>query len=453
MGARKREGLRLEWRTPEELDDNPQNWRTHPEHQVAALSEVMDDVGWAGACLYNDRTGRLIDGHARKQLAISRGEKKVPVLIGDWSEADEQKILVTLDPIAGMAATDKKQLDSLLRSIESDGQATAVLLHDLAKANKIDWDEVLKANPKISGVANQQVIEDEAPEPRDQSCVSLGDLWLLGDHRLICGDSTDAATVGRVMNGERAKLCNTDPPYGIAYTDETRVAADREHARQQRESKWESGIENDGIDGEKLQAFLEAVIRTAVPHLDDHAAYYLWHPMLTQGTFFAAAAAAAADILIHRQIIWAKPSLLFGFGDYHWQHELCFYGWRKGFRPEFYGERNQTTLWQLKHEVSNGNRVHPTQKPVELFARPILNHLVEGEICYEPFAGSGSQIIAAEQLKRRCYAVELEPRYVAQCIERFQKLTGKQAIREDGVLYDDLISSAKAGLTPASEIA
>jgi len=149
--------------------------------------------------------------------------------------------------------------------------------------------------------------------------------------------------------------------------------------------------------------------------------------MLTQGTFFAAAAAAAADILIHRQIIWVKPSLVFGRGDYHWQHELCFYGWVRGFRPPFYGARNQTTLWSVGRETSKD---HPTAKPVDLWRQPIDNHTMMGEIMYEPFSGSGSQIIAAETAGSRCYAMELSPQYVDVAVRRWQSFTGKQATLE-----------------------
>jgi DNA modification methylase len=150
--------------------------------------------------------------------------------------------------------------------------------------------------------------------------------------------------------------------------------------------------------------------------------------MLTQGTFFAAAAAAAAaDILIHRQIIWQKPSMVFGRGDYHWQHELCFYGWVRGNRPPFYGPRNQTTLWAIGRETSKD---HPTAKPVDLWRPPIENHTKAGEIMYEPFSGSGSQIIAAEQTGRRCYAMELSPQYVDVAVRRWQQFTGKTATLE-----------------------
>jgi len=273
---------------------------------------------------------------------------------------------------------------------------------------------------------------DDVPEAPPVSVSKLGDVWLLGRHRLMCGDSTDAESVALLMAGEKAVLLQTDPPYGVALN--LRQNHEASNAAKGIDAKYREfePIENDDLDGPKLQAFLENMIRAALPHLTPHAAFYLWHPMLTQGTFFAAAAAAAADILIHRQIIWAKPHFIFGRGDYHWQHELCFYGWVRGNRPPWYGERNQSTLWMLDE---GGGKIrkeqnHPTEKPVSLWTDPIGNHTKTGNIMYEPFSGSGSQIIAAEQTGRCCYAMELSPQYVDVAVTRWQNFTGKQAILE-----------------------
>lgn len=149
--------------------------------------------------------------------------------------------------------------------------------------------------------------------------------------------------------------------------------------------------------------------------------------MLTQGTFFAAAA-AAADILIHRQIIWKKPGfVLTRSGMYHWAHELCFFGWRRGHQPPWYGPKNQTSVWELGRDADAGQ--HPTQKPVALFLPPITNHTLEGEAVYEPFAGSGSQFIAAEQTSRRCVGLEIEPRYCQVVIDRWEAFTGQTAVK------------------------
>nr|MBA3483150.1 DNA modification methylase [Pirellulales bacterium] len=399
-----------------ELRANPKNWRKHGEAQRKALAGVLAEVGQAGALLaYETPDGlQLIDGHLR---AEDYGDAEWPVLILDVDESEADLILATHDPLAALAETD----DGLLRGLLDGMGAEAATL---AKAAQTET-----ALARLLLPADGLTDPDDVPEAPAVPVTQPGDLILLGEHRLLCGDATDGEAVGELMAGQLATLMNTDPPYGVAYSDEARVAADRAHVRPDRRPKWADGIENDGVDGAKLQAFLEATIRTAVPHLIPNAAYYLWHPMLTQGTFFAAAA-AAADILIHRQIIWIKKSMLFGFGDYHWQHELCFYGWRRGYRPSFFGERNQTTYWPITHDTSNLNRVHPTQKPVELFARPINNHTRSGELVYEPFAGSGSQIIAAEQLGRRCYAMEISPAYCDVIINRWEAFTGKKAERQ-----------------------
>jgi DNA modification methylase len=150
--------------------------------------------------------------------------------------------------------------------------------------------------------------------------------------------------------------------------------------------------------------------------------------------------------LVHRQIIWVKPHFVFGHGDYHWQHELCFYGWRKTRRPPFYGPRNQSTTWDLGEGGGSirKDQVHPTQKPVELFTRPINNHLKPGEICYEPFAGSGSQIIAAEKNAVRCFAMELAPAYIDVIVLRWQEYTGKAGtLNGDGRTFAE-IKAARA---------
>jgi DNA modification methylase len=186
--------------------------------------------------------------------------------------------------------------------------------------------------------------------------------------------------------------------------------------------------------------------------MEKHAAFYFWHPMLTQGTYVAAA--AAAGILIHRQIIWVKPVLLLGRGDYHWRHELCFYGWQQGNRPPFYGPRNQDTIWEVA-SVSNAERKemnHATPKPVALWDKPIANHTHRGEILYEPFAGSGTQIIAAEATGRRCFAMEIDANNTDVCVRRWETFTKKQAtLANDGRTWAELAAEAAQDAPDAAE--
>ena len=235
----------------------------------------------------------------------------------------------------------------------------------------------------------------------------------------MCGDSTNKEDVERLMQGKKARLFATDPPYGVAYGVETG-----------NDIKY-NPIENDENDGMKLQTFLESVFIACLPHLEDNAAWYLWHAQMTQGFFAAAAAAAAAaDVLIHRQIIWVKPTLIMGHGDYHWKHELCFYGWRKGHRAEWYGDRKQTTVWEVGRE---NDHIHPTQKPVELFANPLNFNTKHGDIALDPFLGSGTTLIACEQLDRICYGMEISPHYCEVICQRWEKLTGGKRLKINGV--------------------
>lgn len=394
---------------PDDLVANPRNWRGHPPHQSQALGDVLSEVGWVQSVIHNVRTGRLIDGHLRVDMAKARGEATVPVVDVDLSEDEEALILATIDPIGALAEANAASLAELVKGIEIESEAVRAMLKSV-------MDE---ATPII---AQGRTDPDAVPEPSGEPITKRGDLWLLGDHRLLCGDATDPSDAAMVMDGRQACLMNTDPPYGVDY-------AQLKAGIPGYVVSGDGDITNDNLtDGPSLQAFLEEAISAALPHLTDNPAFYLWHPMLTQGTFFAAAAAAAAaDILIHRQIIWVKPGfVLTRSGMYHWKHELCFYGWIRGKRCEWYGDKSQVSVWEIGTQPHPD---HPTQKPVELFRRPMLNHTRYGECVYEPFAGSGSQFIAAEELDRRCYGLEIEPRYCDVIVRRWEEFTGKKAER------------------------
>jgi hypothetical protein len=198
-------GLRLEYRDPAELAENPANWRTHPQKQITALADVIAEVGWAGACLYNERTGRLIDGHARRKGAIERGEKVVPVLIGNWTEEQERTILATLDPLSAMAEMDPRKFEALLDGITASTPAIESMLAELKdQADAAMWEVVVG-----------QTDPDAVPEPPDEAITQPGDLWLLGKHRLLCGDASKPADVDRLVDGAPIHLVNTDPPYNV----------------------------------------------------------------------------------------------------------------------------------------------------------------------------------------------------------------------------------------------
>jgi DNA modification methylase len=269
---------------------------------------------------------------------------------------------------------------------------------------------------------------ERADELRQKWQTEVGQLWEFGEHRLLCGDCRDTASVELLMQGELAGLMNTDPPYGISYRNDERPhpGGDKHYPSNPRVAK--PTILNDNLEGKELQEFLEQCFRAAADiALCKDAAWYMWHAMLLQG-YFAAAAAVAAGLIIHRQIIWVKPVLLLGRGHYHWKHELCFMGWVQGHEPPDYGrgagERDQHTVWEVD-SVTHAEREEfglPTPKPVELFSVPIIKHLKRGEVCYEPFAGTGPQFVAAERYGVKCYGMDLDPACVAVTLERLSQM-------------------------------
>jgi DNA modification methylase len=385
----------------ETLVFDPANARKHGEKNLSAIKSSLQRFGQQKPIVV-DANGVVRAGNGTLAAAKALGWKEIAIVRSPLSGSEATAYAIADNRTSELAEWDDDVLSQTLAALQIEDE-------ELALASGFDAKEI------DALLAPDEVKEDEVPEPPVDPITKSGDLWILGDHRLLCGDSTKSEDVDRLMNGEKASLLQTDPPYGIAY-----VAG----AKSKGQAISHDDIANDELDGEKLQKFLEETIKAVLPHLIDKCAFYLWHPMLTQGTFFAAAA-AAADILIHRQIIWCKPSLVFGRGDYHWQHELCFYGWRKGFRPNFYGERNQTTLWHVGRETS---KEHPTAKPVALWEPPFRNHTRTGDIVYEPFSGSGSQLIAAEQLGRKCYGMEISPQYCDVIVKRWENLTGKKAV-------------------------
>lgn len=361
--------------------------------------DALQQVG-AARSIVIDEDNVVLAGNGVTEAAAEAGITKVRVVEVDGST------LVAVRR-SGLTAEQK-------RALAIFDNRTAELAEWNAEQLQADVDTGLSLQPWFSADEQKILLAGKTGAPKDG----------LTDPDAVRGDSTKPEDVARVMDGDKAALMNTDPPYGIDYSklkDGIPGSGFKNHQEQ-----WGDIANDTETHGPELQAFLERMIRTAVPHLTATCAFYFWHPMLTQGTFFAAA--AAADILIHRQIIWVKPGfVLTRSGQYHWKHELCFYGWVKGHHCPWYGPKNQTSVWECGRDDDAGQ--HPTQKPVELFRRPIQNHCKPGAVIYEPFSGSGSQLIAAQQLDVSCRAIELSPRYVQVAIDRWEQFTGDKAVK------------------------
>lgn len=389
-------------------DYNP---RCIDRESLNRLTRSYKEFGCVKPIVVNRRSGRVVAGHQGIKAAKRAGLTELPVMYVDLDDVREKALNIALNNQNLAGEWDFPKLTELLKEL----------------AGELDFDLTLTGftPPEIGEMIPDMPGAPEIPEGADdvpeviETDIKPGDIIELGRHRLMCGDSTDERNVRALMGSERAVLMATDPPYG-AHT--SKVNAD--HAELNRTRHWDE-IEGDQFEDLELQKFLTSAFRAAADSaLAENAAWYLWHAPKTQGFF--AAAAAAADLLLHRQIIWVKPRLIMGHGHYHWRHELCFYGWRRGHMCPWYGDRKATTVWEVGStawgEYMGPNRVHPTQKPTELWTIPMQRNTRKGDLCYEPFAGSGTQFIAAELLDRTCYGMEIDPRYCEVTRQRYLKL-------------------------------
>ncbi len=381
---------------------NPYNPRRHPQEQRAALRGVLAEVGWVTGVIENQRTGHLIDGHARIEEALSKNEDEpIPFIQVDLSEDEERLILASFDPLSTLAYNDKEQLDALLREVSAGDMAVQQMLSQLAESEGLYFGE----EPKQEDESNVGEIIDRAAELQQKWQVQRGQIWQIGKHRLMCGDSTSAEDVARLLDGAEPYLMITDPPYGVDYDPEWRnkAAAEGKLAyAASRVGRFENDTRADWSD---------------VYRLWPCKVLYTWSPggdhIITTGK-----AIIDAGFEIRNQIIWAKPHFPISRGHYTYRHEPCWYAVRKGANARWIGPANESTLWQISLD-KNVDGGHSTQKPIECMARPMRNH--EGDVA-DPFLGSGTTIVAAEQTNRICYGVEIEPKYCAVTLERLSAL-------------------------------
>lgn len=398
-----------------ELQANPDNWRGHPTAQEQSLRGVLGTVGWVDTALYNVRTSRLIDGHLRKDIA---GEDEIPVLDVDLSEDEERLVLATLDPITAMAEASGEQLNALLGVVKTDDPALQALLKNLQKTA----DELLRSTKPPATDPGAQV--DRIAELTAKWQTAPGQLWLIPSqsseghtHRLLCGDSTNVDDVRRLMNGQRAVLFATDPPYLVDYDGNNHPHKWNEPDKNK---DWSDEYQ-DWDDSAQGRDLYEGFIKTALAEaITQQAAWYCWHASRRQKLLEEIWEQYGA--FVHQQIIWVKDRPVLTRSWYMWQHEPCFFGWLKGHKPKRVTQDYPSNVWQLPTLAPGTSSDHPTQKPIEVFTLPMQQHTEVGDICYEPFSGSGSQIVAGEAMRRRVYAIEKNPGFVAATLERLAGL-------------------------------
>lgn len=260
-----------------------------------------------------------------------------------------------------------------------------------------------------------------------------GDIWLLDKHRLMCGDSTNADDVCRLMNGKKAALFATDPPYLVDYNCDNSPVTDTDYSKRYRSIRnREKSVESANVtwDKEENDKLYSKFIDTSISHaIMPNAAWYCWHAGKKQGMLEDEW--SRVNVIVHQQIIWVKTRAALTYSHYMWQHEPCLFGWIKNNKPPRVSKKYLSTVWHCESVGKDIARLYPTSKPIKLFATPMEQHLSPDDICYEPFSGSGSQIIAGETMNRAVYAMEIEPKYVDATIRRWQLKSNKQAILEE----------------------
>lgn len=389
------------------------NARTHSDAQVAQIAGAIREFGFLNPILLDQKNG-IMAGHARVLAARKLGLDEVPCI--EWehlSEAQRRAYILVDNKLAENAGWDDEMLAAELAELDELGFDLDLTGFSEAELNRLMTE--LEGNEE----------EDDLPEIEDLAISRPGDVWILGKHRLMCGDSTNGDDVGKLLAGVEPHLMVTDPPYGVAYDAAWREGADLGVGQR---SKGKV-LNDDRADWREAWALFPGSVA------------YVWHGGLHTHT--VAESLVACGFKLRTQIIWAKQHFVMSRGDYHWQHEPCWYAVRA--TGHWVGDRRQTTIWEIANNNSFGHGEkeetwgHSTQKPVECMRRPILNNSSPGQAVYEPFSGSGSTIMAAESTQRACLAMELSPIYVDQAVRRWQETTGETARREgDGALFNDL---------------
>lgn len=404
------------------------------DNAVDAVAKSIEQFGFRQPIVV-DSAGVIICGHTRFKAAVKLGIDKVPVHVADNLTEDQVKAYRIADNKTASLST----WDSDLLAGEIDH-----LLNSNFDVLSLGFDD--SEIQSILGVpkekADKSDIVDEAPEPQEKHVSSTGDMWLLGDHRLLCGDSTKSADVDRLMGDDRAALVATDPPYLVNYTGKDRPGGSGKD--------WSDKYRE--VDIPNAKVFFLAVFGNVKRVLAPKAPIYCWHAHKRCREIQQVW--DDLGILDHLQIIWVKPTPLFGRVFWYFQHEPCLMGWLKGSMPEHdAADMSNTTVWEIGWEGNkkrSTDNVHPTQKPVELFARPMRRHTARGAVCFEPFSGSGSQIIAGEQESRRVRAMELSPAFVDVAVRRWESYTGQAAVLDgDGRSFADVSADRAAGVRAA----
>lgn len=407
----------------EKLIPYARNSRTHSPEQIDQIVASIKEWGWTTPILV-DEQGGIIAGHGRTLAAQRLRMPQVPVMVAHgWSEAKKRAYVIADNRIALNAGWDNEMLALEFKDLMEQG---------------FDVELTGFSQDEIDALMPEQLEEgltdpDDAPEAPANPVTVQGDVWVMGNHRLLCGDSTSVDDLERLCAGQMVDMWLTDPPYNVAYEGGT---------------KEKLTIKNDSMGDTQFREFLRDAYTAANAVMKAGAVFYIWHAD-SEGYNFRGAA-KDAGWTVRQCLIWKKSSLVLGRQDYQWQHEPCLYGWKEGASHLWASDRKQTTILEFDKPARNGE--HPTMKPVALFEYQLLNNTKGGDIVLDSFGGSGTTLIAAEKNGRVARLMELDPKYCDVIVTRWQAFTGKHAhLESDGRSFTEVMGERSPNSLIGSE--
>ena len=389
---------KIEWQSVEKLIPYAKNARTHSDEQVAQIAGSIKEFGFNNPILV-DKENSIIAGHGRVMAARKLGMDKVPVVILNHLTESQRKAYILADNrIALNSGWDTSMLSVELQDLKDDIDLS------LLGFDPDELDALLNPVEETEGLTDEDAVPEVPVEPKTK----LGDIYILGNHRLMCGDSCSVTDMEKLVNDRQVDMWLTDPPYNVAYEGKTKNALT---------------IQNDSMSDDGFRQFLRDAYVTADTVMKAGAVFYIWHAD-SEGYNFRGAA-HDAGWKVRQCLIWKKSTMVMGRQDYHWKHEPCLYGWKEGASHLWATDRKQTTILEFDKPSRNGE--HPTMKPVALFEYQMLNNTKGGDIILDSFGGSGTTMLAAEKNGRIAYLMELDPKYCDVIVKRWEDFTGKKA--------------------------
>lgn len=387
-------------------DYNPRKDLKPGDTEYEKLKRSIEQFGYVEPVIWNKTTGRVVGGHQRLKILIDIGITEVECVVVEMDESKEKALNVALNKISGDWDTDKLAL--LIADLQGEDFDVSLTGFEPAEIDALFKDTIK------DGIKDDDF--DVESELKNPTITKLGDVWTLGRHRLVCGDSTKTETFEILMNGVKANLVITDPPYNVNYEGSA------------------GKIKNDNMADEAFYNFLLAAYTQMHSAMADDASIYVFHAD-TEGLNFRRAF-ADAGFYLSGCCIWKKQSLVLGRSPYQWQHEPCLYGWKKNGKHQWYTGRKETTIWEFDKPKKNGD--HPTMKPIPLLAYPIMNSSMSNAVVLDPFGGSGSTLIACEQSERICHTIELDEKFCDVIVKRYIEQVGSSdgvSVQRDGLTY------------------